>query len=234
MSIRWTLEDYLVALEHQLKGQYMQSANSKIGFFVVVLQKQRRWNLSSGGTVDFSGLLDILAEKARDFQTADTALFLRVVGINATPKEDFRAIIAANKAKAKVPPQFADQAGNTWSGRGRRPQWMGRYGSRAQAGRVPDCEGIRPLLTIAPRTCEFRRAGLQLRPDPFSLRLTTTKCWRRISAPLPIGGSSPVAGAAAVAAQGPLSDSFADVRCSCFRSERRWRTSCVIRLASLA
>lgn len=124
MSIRWTLEDYLVALEHQLQGQYMQSANSKIGFFVVVLQKERRWNLPSGATVDFRGLLGILASKARELEAADAGLFLRVVGIDATPKEDFRAVRAANKAKAIGPPKYADQAGNTWGGRGPRPQWI--------------------------------------------------------------------------------------------------------------
>ena len=125
MSIRWTLEDYLVALEHQLKGQYMQSANSKIGFFVVVLQKEgRRWNLPNGGTVDFTGLLGILASKAQELQTADAGLFLRVVGIDATPKEDFRAVRAGNKAKAVGPAKYADRAGNTWGGRGRRPQWL--------------------------------------------------------------------------------------------------------------
>ena len=103
MSIRWTLEDYLVALEHQLKGQYMQSSNSRIGFFVVVLQKERRWKLPSGGTVDFSGLLDILGTRARELQTADSGLFLRVLGIDATQKEGFRAVMAAEKAKTLRP-----------------------------------------------------------------------------------------------------------------------------------
>lgn len=124
MSIHWTLEDYLVALELQLKGQYMQSANSKIGFFVVVLQKERRWNLPGGGKVDFPGLLDILGTKARKLQTADSGLFLRVVGIDATAKEDFRAVRAADKAKTVGAPKYADGNGNTWVGQGPRPQWV--------------------------------------------------------------------------------------------------------------
>lgn len=124
MSIRWTLEDYLVALEHQLKGQYMQSTNSKIGFFVVVLQKKRRWNMPSGGTVNFHGLLDILGTKARELQTADSGLFLRVVGIDATAKEDFRAVRAADKAKNVGAPKYDDGNGNTWVGRGPRPKWV--------------------------------------------------------------------------------------------------------------
>lgn len=124
MSIRWTLEDYLVALEHQLKGQYMQSTNSKIGFFVVVLQKKRRWNMPSGGTVNFPGLLDILGTKARELQTADSGLFLRVVGIDATAKEDFRAVRATDKAKNVGAPKYDDGNGNTWVGRGPRPKWV--------------------------------------------------------------------------------------------------------------
>lgn len=124
MSIRWTLEDYLVSLEHQLKGQYMQAANSKIGFFVVVLQKKRRWNLPSGGMADFSEMLNILASKARELQAADGGLFIRVIGIDATPNEDFRAVRAVHKVTTGVPPKYADQAGNTWGGRGRRPQWV--------------------------------------------------------------------------------------------------------------
>lgn len=124
LSIRWTLEDYLVALEQQLKGQYMQASNSKIGFFIVVLQKARRWNLSSGGTVDFTRLLEILASKARELQALDPSLFLRVIGIDATPREDFRAVRAAKKVSTQGPPKYADGAGNTWIGRGPRPKWL--------------------------------------------------------------------------------------------------------------
>jgi hypothetical protein len=39
MSLRWTLEDYAEALEKQLQGQYMMAPNSKIGFFVVELNR---------------------------------------------------------------------------------------------------------------------------------------------------------------------------------------------------
>lgn len=124
LSIRWTLEDYLVALEEQLKGQYMQAKASKIGFFVVVLQRTRRWNVPSGGTVDFAGLLQTLASKARVLQTSDPSLFLRVIGVDARPKEDFRALRAAKKAKSQGPPKYTDQAGNTWIGRGARPKWV--------------------------------------------------------------------------------------------------------------
>lgn len=124
MSERWTVEDYLVALDDQLRGQYMQAANSKIGFFVVVLQRKRQWNAPTGGRLDFAGLVALLQKRALELQAADPALFLRVVGIDATPQVDFRAARAAAKAASKGPAKYADQAGNIWSGRGPRPKWL--------------------------------------------------------------------------------------------------------------
>lgn len=97
MSMRWTLGDYLEALEHQLNGQYMQAANSKIGFFIVVLQKPRKWKGPNGKWIGFSALLDVLAQKARELEGRDRTLYLRVIGIDATPREDFRAKRAAPK-----------------------------------------------------------------------------------------------------------------------------------------
>jgi hypothetical protein len=124
MSIRWSLEDYLVALEEQLKSQYMQAKNSKIGFFVVVLQETRRWDMPGGGAVDFTGLLEKLASKARELQASDPSLFLRVIGIDARPKEDFRAVRTAKAASARGAPKYSDGSGNTWIGRGPRPKWV--------------------------------------------------------------------------------------------------------------
>jgi hypothetical protein len=39
MTERWTVDDYLVAVDDQLRGQYMQAPSSKFGFFVVLLQR---------------------------------------------------------------------------------------------------------------------------------------------------------------------------------------------------
>ena len=124
MSVRWTVADYLVALEEQLKGQYMQASDSKIGFFVVVLQRHRRWKNPAGGRVDFAGLIGLLEAKALELQAADRALFLRIVGINATPQTGFRESMAATKAAINRPAKYADERGNTWSGKGRRPKWL--------------------------------------------------------------------------------------------------------------
>ncbi|HEY8946277.1 MAG TPA: H-NS histone family protein [Polyangiaceae bacterium] len=124
MSERWTVADYLVALEEQLKGQYMQASNSKIGFFVVVLQRQRSWDNPGGGAVDFSGLIGLLEAKALALQSVDPALFLRIVGIDATPQADYRESMAAAKAAINGPAKYADGKGNSWSGQGRRPKWL--------------------------------------------------------------------------------------------------------------
>lgn len=124
MSMRWTVHDYLVALTEQLTGQYMQASNSKIGFFVVVLQRHRKWNNPAGGRVDFAGLIDLLKAKALELQAADPALFLRIIGINAAPQVDFRRSMAAAKAATSRPAKYADAQGNSWSGKGRRPQWL--------------------------------------------------------------------------------------------------------------
>lgn len=38
-------------------------------------------------------------------------------------KTTARKVKAAKAAKSALPPKFRDAAGNTWSGRGRRPRW---------------------------------------------------------------------------------------------------------------
>ncbi|MBP6529571.1 MAG: hypothetical protein KA260_05575 [Burkholderiales bacterium] len=100
MSKRWTMSDYLTALEHQLKGQYMMSPNSKIGYFVVVLQEDRQWRGTDGEPVEFQKLLAILSEKARQLEIADSSVYLRVIGIDATPRTDFRAARRLNAGDA--------------------------------------------------------------------------------------------------------------------------------------
>ncbi|HVW51597.1 MAG TPA: hypothetical protein VHC91_14565 [Trinickia sp.] len=102
MSERWTLRDYVQSLQEQLKGQYMQAPNSKIGFFVVVLQRaNRRWVGPDGKRIKFQDLLLILENKARDLSIGEPALYLRVVGIDATAKENFRVTNGAPLRKDK-------------------------------------------------------------------------------------------------------------------------------------
>lgn len=125
MSFRWTLEDYVVALERQLLGQYMKAPNSKIGFFVVVLQKKRTWIGPDSKPIDFGALLTILKEKAREKEIADSSVYLRVIGIDATPRVDFRTTQKEIRAAgAAASAKFADGKGNYWGGVGRRPAWL--------------------------------------------------------------------------------------------------------------
>lgn len=144
MSLRWTLADYIEALEKQLQGQYMMAPNSKIGFFVVVLQRQRTWEGPDGKPIGFNELLSILKSKAREKEIADSSVYLRVIGIDATPKEDFRAVRRAGiTTGGTAAPKYADGEGNTWNGRGRRPQWLNHAlasGKNLHDLLVPNCE----------------------------------------------------------------------------------------------
>ncbi|MGF6368012.1 hypothetical protein OKW40_000762 [Paraburkholderia sp. RAU6.4a] len=92
MSERWTLDDYVIALERQLLGQYMRHNKATIGFLVLVLQtKDRRWkNLETGKTVGFDELLSLLGKKAQALESKNRSLYLRVIGIDATAPDDFR------------------------------------------------------------------------------------------------------------------------------------------------
>ncbi|MBP0621204.1 H-NS histone family protein [Cupriavidus sp. LEh25] len=102
----------------------MQASGSKIGFFVVVLQRHRKWDNPAGGEVDFAGLISLLEAEALKLQVADPALYLRVVGIDAAPQADFRESVAATKAAINGPAKYANEHGKTWSGKGRRPKWL--------------------------------------------------------------------------------------------------------------
>ncbi|MCQ8896732.1 H-NS histone family protein [Limnobacter humi] len=125
MSEHWTVPNYLEALEAQLKGQYMKAPNSKIGFFVIVLQRANRtWNYPEGETLDFDGLLKLLEAKASEFRAEDSSLFLQVVGINAVPPSDFRDAKQAKKSTIATAQKYGDGQGKYWSGKGRRPQWL--------------------------------------------------------------------------------------------------------------
>jgi len=93
MSERWTLDDYLVALESQLVGQYMRHRKATTGFLVLVLQtKGREWNdLKAKKKLNFQQVLAILTEKAQELEAKDQTRYLRVIGIDATTPVDFRA-----------------------------------------------------------------------------------------------------------------------------------------------
>ncbi|WP_159099413.1 hypothetical protein [Parazoarcus communis] len=118
MSVRWTLADYVEALEKQLQGQYMMAPNSKIGFFVLVLQKPRKW-VTGKKTIGFDELLRILQKKAREKEIEDSSVYLRVIGIDATSKESFRAARQSEKEGVK---KKAGRKGGTQQRSGSNPK----------------------------------------------------------------------------------------------------------------
>jgi hypothetical protein len=101
MSERWTLADYLVALESQLVGQYMRNLKATTGFLVLVLQtKGREWtDPATKKKLNFQQILAILTDKAQQLEAKDRTRYLRVIGIDATTPEDFR--VATKKGRAK-------------------------------------------------------------------------------------------------------------------------------------
>ncbi len=105
MSVRWTLEDYVEALERQLVGQYMRHNKATTGFLVLVLQtKDRQWkNPTTGKMVGFDEVLTILREKAQALEAKNRSMYLRVIGIDATPPSCFRkdrqGLIGVRRAK---------------------------------------------------------------------------------------------------------------------------------------
>lgn len=101
MSERWTVEDYLVALEDQLVGQYMRNDRATTGFLVLVLQKPRHWKFE-GRWIEFPEVLSILTAKAQALEAANRSLNLRVIGIDATPPSSFRFDGAGAKRPSKA------------------------------------------------------------------------------------------------------------------------------------
>lgn len=104
MSERWTLDDYLVALESQLVGQYMRHRKATTGFLVLVLQtKGREWtDPATKKKLNFQQVLAILSAKAQELEAHDRTRYLRVIGIDATPPEDFRSVTKKSHAKTTI------------------------------------------------------------------------------------------------------------------------------------
>lgn len=104
MSARWDLTDYLVALEDQLVGQYMRHNKATTGFLVVVLQaKGRQWtDPKTRKKLNFQQVLAILSAKAQELEGRDRTRYLRVIGIDATMPDDFRAATKKSYVKKRT------------------------------------------------------------------------------------------------------------------------------------
>ncbi|MBS0339626.1 MAG: hypothetical protein JSS56_03805 [Proteobacteria bacterium] len=102
MSERWTLLDYFEALERQLVGQYMRQRNANTGFLVIVLQRERTWKCSeTGKSMSFDELIGALQSRADALMRDDSSKYLKVVGINAIPPQNFR-LTRATRVRAST------------------------------------------------------------------------------------------------------------------------------------
>ena len=101
MSKRWTIDKYIEALDKQLVGQYMRHRDATTGFLVIVLQERDRYWLdpSTGEKIDFHGLLAMLGQRALELESKDRSRYLRIVGIDATHPENFRAVAKKTTTK---------------------------------------------------------------------------------------------------------------------------------------
>jgi hypothetical protein len=111
MSKRWSFEDYEVALEKQLVGQYMRHSKATTGFLVIVLQENRSWKAPGGGkNLDFQEVLSKLRAKALALESKNPQHYLRVIGIDARTPENFRVVakmIAKPSKGPATPPERA-------------------------------------------------------------------------------------------------------------------------------
>lgn len=102
MSMRWSFEQYVEALEKQLVAQYMRHRRATTGFLVVVLQKiGQKWrDPTSGGMVNFQGLLEALQKRALELESRDRNRYIRVIGIDATAPKRFREVRKTSSRKS--------------------------------------------------------------------------------------------------------------------------------------
>jgi hypothetical protein len=99
MSMRWTVNDYITALEKQLVGQYMRHRRAAIGFLVLVLQMPRTWiEPISRSRISFEELVVLLSARAQAIEAKDPQKHLRVIGIDATTPPNFRRSRKASPA----------------------------------------------------------------------------------------------------------------------------------------
>lgn len=94
MSERWTLQDYVEALEHQLVGQYMRHRNATTGFLVIVLQtKGRTWKTSEQRrTLSFN---EVVSFPEKQMPAGAFYAVAAAVGVMAKPRSAARRRSAA-------------------------------------------------------------------------------------------------------------------------------------------
>lgn len=133
MSRRWSYEDYEVALEKQLVGQYMRHNKATTGFLIIVLQEARTWNAPLGGKkLDFEAVLAMLRDKALALESKNRQRYLRVIGIDATKPENFRVL--AKKPAKSTKTSIAPKASKTPAAPSKRAVAAKQAGTKAASG----------------------------------------------------------------------------------------------------
>jgi hypothetical protein len=97
----WTVAEYRDSLRSQLVGLYMRERHTTVGYFVVLRQSRRGWELPDG-KLEYEELLRLLSEDALLLEGERPELRLRVIGIDATEplKADGSPVRANSEPKA--------------------------------------------------------------------------------------------------------------------------------------
>jgi hypothetical protein len=97
----WTVAEYRDSLRNQLVGLYMRERHTTVGYFVVLRQSTRGWELPEG-KLEYEELLELLREDALRLEGERPELRLRVIGIDATEplKSDGSPVRAKAEPKA--------------------------------------------------------------------------------------------------------------------------------------
>lgn len=147
MSRRWTYEDYEVALEKQLVGQYMRHNKATTGFLVIVLQETRTWNAPQGGKkLDFEAVLAMLRDKALALESKNRQRYLRVIGIDATKPENFRVL--AKKPAKSTKTSIAPKALKTPAAPSKRVVAAKKVGAKAARGAAASVAKPKAKVTV--------------------------------------------------------------------------------------
>lgn len=158
MSRRWSFEDYEVALEKQLVGQYMRHNKATTGFLIIVLQEDRTWNAPGGGKkLDFKSVLSMLRDRALALESKNPQRYLRVIGIDATTPVNFR--VAAKKVSKSTKASTALKASKAPATPTKRAVAVTKTGAKVARGAVAPAAKARAAATVTAELGNRRKSN---------------------------------------------------------------------------
>ena len=158
MSRRWSYEDYEVALEKQLVGQYMRHNKATMGFLIIVLQEARTWNAPLGSKkLDFEAVLAMLRDKALALESQNRQRYLRVIGIDATKPENFRVL--AKKPAKSTKTSIAPKASKTPAAPSKRAVAAKQAGTKAASGAAAPATKPKAKATVTTAPGGLRKSN---------------------------------------------------------------------------